>query len=808
MISKKAKNIIRKNIAPLITGLFCLLLTYLLTMLKFIKNFENFLLDTRFSYKSHLTHDIQLKSEAIQSGAAIKIGKKINSPMMIFGIDEGSLNQLGRWPWPRSIHKEFLDFFYTSPDFKNKPYLIFYDIFFEQYASLLIKEQNVKAIKSFISNYINKNYIKNLQNEKGIRENQLKEISSEIIIGELKDILKNTIDDPIFFNKLKEINEHVKNNENNENHRGGFVITDFMASRSILGRFAPEIVAERLNYLKDTIIPVKNPEVFRHAIHQDIKPPVVEVLQNTSGCGAAQVYADEDGIVRKMPLIYLFYDDRTYTNSDGKKVKVTEKPIFLATVTLLIAMKYFNVTSDRVEVILGKYIRLKDAKVPIYEREYEKIEGFDPIPKGWKIKEYSTRDIIIPINNIGQMMINFQGEHASFENQPYQEGVIMQRQKNFDNQSLYKNRIILIGFYTSAGLGEGRDYFPTPYKTLYGIEVHANALYTIFENKFLYQINPTVNIIIYVFLLILFGLLLPRIKIWKGFILFIITYLAIFFGGLILFSEFSIIINMISLMAFVLFLFLFITVYRLLTEEKEKRQIKGMFAQYVNPEVVTELMLDPDKLQLGGEDRELTVLFSDIRGFTTISENLSPQQLVQVLNTYLSDMTDLLFEYRGTLDKYIGDAVMAFWGAPVPIKHHAVLAADTSLRMMEKLQKLNEKMYNDPEYSIFKEKNIKLDIGIGLNSGIMTVGNMGSLIRKNYTIMGDAVNLGSRLEGVNKVYGTNIIISEFTYELIKDYFICREIDYIRVKGKKLPVKIYELLDRKENITSEMIKKLD
>jgi adenylate cyclase len=367
---------------------------------------------------------------------------------------------------------------------------------------------------------------------------------------------------------------------------------------------------------------------------------------------------------------------------------------------------------------------------------------------------------------------------------------------------------MLIGFYSSAGLGEGRDYFTSPYKLLYGIEIHANALYTIFENKFLYQINPAANIIIFVLLLLLFAVLLPRIKIWKGFILFLVTYIVIFFGGMIVFNHFSIIIDMISMMMFSLFLFLSITVYRVLTEEKEKRQIKGMFAQYVNPEVVTELMLDPEKLQLGGEDRDLTVLFSDIRGFTTISENLSPQQLVHVLNSYLSDMTDLLFEYRGTLDKYMGDAVMAFWGAPVPIKNHAILAADSSLRMMEKLHELNEKMLNDPEYKVFKEKNIKLDIGIGLNSGIMTVGNMGSAVRKNYTIMGDAVNLGSRLEGVNKVYGTNIIVSEFTYEHIKDHFICRELDYIRVKGKYLPVKIYELMGKKDEVTSDIIKKMD
>jgi adenylate cyclase len=247
------------------------------------------------------------------------------------------------------------------------------------------------------------------------------------------------------------------------------------------------------------------------------------------------------------------------------------------------------------------------------------------------------------------------------------------------------------------------------------------------------------------------------------------------------------------------------TIYRLLTEEKEKRKIRGMFAQYVNPEVVTSLMADPDKLQLGGEDRELTVMFSDIRGFTTISEQLQPQQLVLLLNEYLTKMTDILFDYRGTLDKYIGDAVMAFWGAPIEIKSHAILACDAALKMMDEVHALNERLRTDPEFVVFKDKGLSIDIGIGLNSGTMTVGNMGSLVRKNYTIMGDNVNLGSRLEGVNKVYGTNIIVNESTYEIVKDHFITRELDLIRVKGKKLPVRIYELMGRKDGVTSDKIK---
>ena len=198
---------------------------------------------------------------------------------------------------------------------------------------------------------------------------------------------------------------------------------------------------------------------------------------------------------------------------------------------------------------------------------------------------------------------------------------------------------------------------------------------------------------------------------------------------------------------------------------------------------------------LGGEKKILTVLFSDIRGFTSISEKLTPEELVEHLNIYLQKMTDIVFDYDGTLDKYVGDEIMAFWGAPLPQEDHALLACSASLRMMDDLNRLNA-MWREQGKPV-------LNIGIGLNSGDMVVGNMGSSSRMDYTLMGDNVNLGARLEGTNKVYGTNIIISEFTYNLVKDHVIARELDLIRVKGKELPVKIYELIDMNEEADQSM-----
>jgi adenylate cyclase len=237
-----------------------------------------------------------------------------------------------------------------------------------------------------------------------------------------------------------------------------------------------------------------------------------------------------------------------------------------------------------------------------------------------------------------------------------------------------------------------------------------------------------------------------------------------------------------SLLTGILLTYLVVVAYRALTEEREKRKTRAIFSKYVSPDVVSQLLLHPP--ELGGVDKELTVLFSDIRGFTSLSEGMTPQELVNHLNLYLTAMTDIIHEYKGTLDKYVGDEIMCFWGAPLEQPDHAVLAAKCALRMMEVLKQMNEDW---PE-------GRKINIGIGLNSGVMTVGNMGSQGRMNYTLMGDNVNLGARLEGTNKEYLTNIIISENTFNYLEGQAVVRELDNIRVKGKNKPVLIYELID--------------
>jgi len=220
--------------------------------------------------------------------------------------------------------------------------------------------------------------------------------------------------------------------------------------------------------------------------------------------------------------------------------------------------------------------------------------------------------------------------------------------------------------------------------------------------------------------------------------------------------------------------------------ERKGRQLKKAFSNYVSADLVREIEKHPDKLVLGGEQRELSILFSDIRGFTTLSESLSPPELVKLLNEYLSPMTRIVLEEKGTLDKFIGDAVMALFNAPLDVPDHAVRACTAAVRMLDELERLN---------ADFIQRGMHpLDIGIGINTGLAVVGNMGADIRFDYTAIGDAVNLASRLEGLNKYYGTHILLGEETRNRISDQqFTFREIDRVRVKGKQLPVLIFELM---------------
>jgi adenylate cyclase len=341
------------------------------------------------------------------------------------------------------------------------------------------------------------------------------------------------------------------------------------------------------------------------------------------------------------------------------------------------------------------------------------------------------------------------------------------------------NKLLMVGPFAR---GMAADQKTTPYGLMYGVEIHANSLNTILMNNFLRKVPMWVDFLVFFVLIMFTAFMTSRLSTVLSLVLSLVIIFVFFIAVTFVFDEQAYLINFSTVAIGIFFTFLTNVVYRIMTEERDKARIRNMFGKYVSPKVVDQILEDPP--ELGGIDKELTVCFSDIRGFTTLSESLTPQELVNHLNIYLTAMTDIILDYSGTLDKYVGDEIMWFFGAPLPQEDHALIACKCALKQMDTLRQLNAEW--PPEK--------RINIGIGVNTGIMTVGNMGSSGRMNYTLMGDNVNLGARLEGTNKQYLTNVIISEYTYGLVKDKIIARELDNIRVKGKNKPVLIYELVD--------------
>ncbi len=251
------------------------------------------------------------------------------------------------------------------------------------------------------------------------------------------------------------------------------------------------------------------------------------------------------------------------------------------------------------------------------------------------------------------------------------------------------------------------------------------------------------------------------------------------------------------------FLILLITAinltYGFLKEGINRRMIKSMFDQYVPPEHINAMLDDPDNYNFEGENKELSVLFSDIRGFTSISEKLSAADLKTLLNEFFTPITGIIFDNKGTIDKYVGDMVMAFWGAPLGDPDHRRHAVISALQMLEKKEALKAE---------FRKKGLpEVNIGVGINSGFMNVGDMGSTYRRSYTVLGDAVNLGSRLESITKFYGVKLLIGEETYDHIEG-FLCRLVDKVQVKGKEEPIRIYEPLCLTSDASDELIDQVE
>ena len=318
-----------------------------------------------------------------------------------------------------------------------------------------------------------------------------------------------------------------------------------------------------------------------------------------------------------------------------------------------------------------------------------------------------------------------------------------------------KDKILIFGATAKAIY----DLRVTPFDENFpGAETHVNIVDNLLRNDFLFSSREE-EWQMPIFLLVL-GIILSFLISNLGAVSGILLTSFVMAGTIVIDSLYFFQQGLVLAIIFPIFLigglYVALTFYKYFTEERGKKELKQTFQKYVSPAVVDEILSDPENIELGGKKLRMTVFFSDVRGFTTISEKLDPRALSDLLNFYLTPMTELVFQNKGTLDKYMGDAIMAFFGAPIHYHDHAKHGCRCALESLEKLKEIQEDL---------KKKGLPMiDIGIGLNTGDMSVGNMGSETVRSYTVMGDAVNLGSRLEGITKQYGTRIVISEFTYE--------------------------------------------
>ncbi len=496
---------------------------------------------------------------------------------------------------------------------------------------------------------------------------------------------------------------------------------------------------------------ISGTSIFQPVEAKGYLPPLDRFIRSSNSLGHVYTLPDRDGILR-WEFLSLKYGEEFY-------------PAF----SLQLIREYLSLKKEDLRLIIGEGVEIGGIKIPTDE---------------W-----------------GRILINFDGPAGSF---PYYRAadILTGRIKPEE----FKGRIALIGT-TIMGV---YDHWMTPFPVLMpGVEKHANIIDNILHRNFLYRIEK-MKIIDIVFI-ILFGallfFLLPRLGPLGGAMAALILIAGYLIFLQMIFSNAGLWINLIYPSSTILVTYTSITLIRFMTEEKKAREVRGIFSSYVSPKVVAELIRDPERARLGGERKELTVLFSDIKGFTSFSEKHQPEEVVTILNEYMSSMTEIIFKWDGTLDKFVGDAIMVFWGAPVDQPDHAELALRCALNMKDRLSELQEKWR--------MEGREPLDAGIGINTGEMVVGNMGAQGKKmDYTVIGDHVNLGARIESLTRIYNCGILISEFTYNCIKDLLCAfepggkergrgnrlerpgighvemRGLDSVKVKGREKPVLIY------------------
>jgi len=738
------------------------------------------------------------------------------APVALIAIDDASVREIGRWPWSRELVSEM-----TGKLIESGVNSVGFDVIFSEpekgflqadakFGELIQKNPDKIILGTFSETQFDYKPYQDLCVAEAFLKNggdQLAKLNPKFAIDEPSNPIDELNWAPLFnlfFDNVQqatqdealknlgkksvdELSEFQKNNLAARRSQSMFdycktwlTDQDVFLEPGVVERVEPmylKLTAENKELaglsFKDFLEKIRS-SYKNHPIPQYGEwTPNVPVMQTPSAFTASFIaMLDADGYVRRYPLYY----------RSGNKLGSSFIPS-LALESYLLSGPY------RAEVKMG----LKGNG----EKKLEEFNIYD-------MESTPEKKVMsIPVDSSGQALVNFYGRQMSlpyvsarelFNDKPTvhvqrriktAEGKQLQfEEKEIDKKVFFKGRNVLVGA-TAVGLYDLRNM---PLEANYpGPELHLTMLANLLEQNFLTTWSRENAIMPWFFLIL--GILLTVIWAYVDSVIsFSVLLGALTLGGgvdLWFFLHKKIMIHTFLPYLLTIFCFFSIQLYRYFTEEKKKRELKSTFSKYVSPAVVDELLKDAENLKLGGRKEHMSVFFSDVRGFTTISEKLPPEELSRVLNLYLTPMTEIVFKNNGTLDKYIGDAIMAFFGAPIKHPHHAKEACRCALQNLEKLKELQKE---------FEAQGLPyIDIGIGINTGPMSVGNMGSNIVQNYTVMGDSVNLAARLEGINKEYGTRIIISQYTYAEVKESFIAREVDRVRVKGKLEPVRIFELI---------------
>lgn len=659
---------------------------------------------------------------------------KPSNNCLVLGINTEATNTLGKWPFPRSVYGELLE----ALDFYGAKTVSF-DLFFpsDDNDRPGSDKEFVNAVEQFQKN------------------------GRHVIIGTTPDPVKEreyySRQD---LKKLKQLSLKPQNR------------LDVINLSELFFRVKKEILAE-------------------NKINLIIQKPFQSLFNAINSIGLVNLYSRDLEVI-STPLI-IKYKSFYFPN--------------LGLQTYLSSLSDFSVKQE------GNFLYINNEKVPVFNDKLFFINWYKPLPNAefpyrvkslsWIIESY--RFISKASKEIGISKVEFQNRIEELVTCK-RAGNCTQKQIEFENRypkdlkvemkSTYYGKHIFVGLVDQVG--GTKDVITTPLiEKMPGVFIHTNIFDNLQQKHFIKSLPFVLTILVILVLTLLTAITILSVsdpKMSMGIGLIYVLYGII---PLLMFKYFSIYTDLFYTEMAIILTYFACVAYQWRNSDIYNKVLKKTFSNYLAPQIMEEVLSDPSKVELGGDTKEISILFSDIRNFTSISEKKTSKEIVTFLNEYFDSMVDAVMENEGTIDKFIGDAVMAFWGAPVKKDNHAELAILGALDMVSNLEKLKEKWKQEDE--TFPEINI----GIGINTGQATVGNVGSSKLQNYTIIGDSVNLASRLEGLNKKYAINnnksknIIISEYTYKQVKDLFNVEELGVEKVKGKDIPVKIYRVLSKKE-----------